>query len=144
MRVKVGPHELPAHILEAKFKMRVLINGVVPAEIRARANGHALLFGYFIGTDQPRRIARARRCHGGIEGMVKGIAQRYARSAMFQSAIQRNLADNLVREIIAWPSSPHCTPGAKFTAEKDRRKNPSSLQQHDSSLTQLIRLTRNS
>ena len=80
MRVQEGPHKLPAHILKPKFKMRVLIDGVMPAEIRAGANGHALLFRDFVGADQPRRIARARRSHGGIKGVVKRVAQRYARS----------------------------------------------------------------
>src|SRR5271154_149850 len=32
MRVEEGPHELPAHIFEPEFEMRVLINGVMPAE----------------------------------------------------------------------------------------------------------------
>ena len=59
--------------------MRVLINRVMPAEISARSNGHALLFGDLFGTDQPRRIAGARRGNRRIEGMREGIAQRHAR-----------------------------------------------------------------
>ena len=61
MRVQEGPHTLSADIFEAEFKVRVLINGVMPAVVRGGANCHALLIGDFFCANQPRRIASARR-----------------------------------------------------------------------------------
>ncbi len=79
MRVEKRPDELPAHIFEPEFEVRVLVNGVMPAEIRSRADGHALLFGDFLGNHQMRRIAGARRRNRGIERVRERVAQRHAR-----------------------------------------------------------------
>ena len=40
-----GPHELAAYVLQAEFKMRVLINRMVAGVISRRADGRALFFG---------------------------------------------------------------------------------------------------
>ena len=69
MRVQEGPDKLPAHVFEPEFEVRVLVNGMMPAEIRSRADRHALLFGDFLGADQARRIAGARRRDRRIERM---------------------------------------------------------------------------
>ena len=69
MRVQKRPDELAADVFEAEFEMRVLIDGVMAAEKGGRADVHALLFGDFLGIDQARRVAGARRGDGGIEGM---------------------------------------------------------------------------
>ena len=144
MRVQVGPHELPADILEPKFEMCVLINGVVPAEIRARTNRHALLFRDLIGTDQPRRIARARRSHRRIEWMVKRIAERHARSRCFNrrsrgtlriSWCGRQSRVHLHHIVHPAPNSPG--------EEQTPRKIVRVCNNDPSSLTQFIRLTRN-
>ena len=79
MRVQKRPDELPAHVFEAKFEMRVLVDGVMPAVKRGRADGHALLVGDFLGNDQMRRVAGARRGNGRIERMRERVAQRDAR-----------------------------------------------------------------
>ena len=83
MRVQEGPHELPAHVFQAKFEVRVLIDRVMPAEVRSRADHHPLLFGDFLGTNEPRRIARARRRHCRIERVREIISQRHARRRRF-------------------------------------------------------------
>ena len=52
MRVQKRPDELPADVLEPKFEMRVLVDGVMPAEIRSRPDHHALLLGDLLGLHQ--------------------------------------------------------------------------------------------
>src|SRR5579863_634225 len=42
MRVQKRPHELPAHVFESELEMRVLVNRMMPAVIRAGADRHAL------------------------------------------------------------------------------------------------------
>jgi hypothetical protein len=49
MRVQKRPNELPAHVFEAKFEMRVLVDGMVAAVESTRANIQALLIGNFVG-----------------------------------------------------------------------------------------------
>ncbi len=83
MRVQKRPDELPAHILEPEFEVRVLVDGVMPAEIRSRADRHALLLGDFLGNHQMRRIAGARRRNRRIKRVREGVAQRHARRRCF-------------------------------------------------------------
>ena len=52
MRVQKGPYKLPADIFQAKFKMRMLVDGVVSAVKSTRANIQALLIGDFFGANQ--------------------------------------------------------------------------------------------
>jgi len=84
VRVQERPDELPAHIFEPEFEMRVLIDRVVPAEKRPRTDHHTLFFGDFFARDEMGRIARSRRGHCGIERMRKRIAQGDARCCGFQ------------------------------------------------------------
>ena len=84
MRVQKGPDKLPAHIFKAEFKMSVLVDGVMAAVKRGCPDLHALLVGNFLGTDQARRVAGARRGDGRIVGMSETIAQRDARRSGFK------------------------------------------------------------
>ena len=84
MRVQKRPDELPADVFEAEFKMRVLKDGVVPAEKRGRADLQALLVGDFFGTDDARRVAGARGGDGRIVRMREMISQRDARRGGFE------------------------------------------------------------
>src|SRR5487761_1676369 len=83
MGVKEGPYKLSAHVLEAKFEMRVLIYGVMPAIKSGRADIDALLFRDFFRANDPRRIARARGSDGRIVWMRERVAQRHARRGRF-------------------------------------------------------------
>ena len=73
------PDKLPAHILEPEFKMRVLINRVMPAVKGRGADVDALLVGDFFGADQSLRIAGARRRNRRIVRMRKRVAQSHDR-----------------------------------------------------------------
>ena len=79
MRVQERPDELAADVFEAELKMRVLVDGVVAGVESRRADGGALLLGDFVGRDQARRVAGARRGDGRVVRMREGIAQRDAR-----------------------------------------------------------------
>ncbi len=87
--VQQRPNKLPADVFKPEFKMCVLINRVMPAVVRRRANVHALLFGYFFWTNQARRIASARRGNRRIERMRESIAQRDAWRRSFDDGIGR-------------------------------------------------------
>ncbi len=69
------PYKLAADIFEAEFEVRVLIDGVMAAEVSGGADGDALLVGDFLRADQARGVAGSRRGNGGIEGMRKVIAE---------------------------------------------------------------------
>ena len=84
VRVQERPDELPAHVFEPEFKVRVLIDGVVAAVKRGRANLQPLLVGDFFRPDDARRVTGARRGDGGIVGMREVIAQRDARRGGFE------------------------------------------------------------
>ena len=79
VRVEKRPDELPAHIFESEFEMRVLVNGVMPAKVGSRTDRHALLIGDFLGNYQVRRVARPRRRNRRIERVRERVAQRHAR-----------------------------------------------------------------
>ncbi len=79
VRVQERPDKLPADVFQAEFKVRVLVDGVMPAVKRGRADLQALLVGDFLGADQARRVAGARRGHGRVEGMSERVTQRDAR-----------------------------------------------------------------
>src|SRR5262249_11071228 len=79
MRVQERPDKLAAYILEPEFKMRVLIDRVMPAVKRGCANVDALLVCNFFRADQALRVARSRRSNRRIVGMRECIAQRYDR-----------------------------------------------------------------
>ena len=82
---------MPADIFQSKFKMRVLVNGVMSAKISGRADHHPLLIGDFFGTDQPRRIAGARRRDRRIESVREMIAQSDARRGRFHLRAERSI-----------------------------------------------------
>ena len=84
MRVQKRPDKLPADILQPKFKMRVLENGVMSAVKRGRPDLQALLVGHFLGPNQARRIASTRRGNGRIVRVSEMIAQRDARRGGFK------------------------------------------------------------
>ncbi len=84
MRVQERPDKLPADVFQAKFKVRVLVDGVVAAVKRGRPDLQALLVGDFFRPDDPRRVAGARRGDGRIVGMSEVIAQRDARRGGFK------------------------------------------------------------
>src|SRR6202142_2376228 len=69
MRVKKRPHELAADVFEAKFKMRVLEDRVMPAVESGGADGQPLLVCDFLGADQPGSITSACRRDRRIERM---------------------------------------------------------------------------
>ncbi len=83
MRMQKGPDKLPADVLEPKFKVGVLVDGVVAAEERSRADVYALLLGDFVGLDQPSRVASARCGNRGIERMRERVAKSDSRSGGF-------------------------------------------------------------
>ena len=70
-----GPDELAADIFEAKFKVGVLVDGVMAAIESGGADVEALLVGDFFGDDQARGIASAGGGYGGIVGMREGVAE---------------------------------------------------------------------
>ena len=83
MAMEKVPDEVPGDILQAKFKVGVLENGVMPAIERGRADIQALLVGNFFRADEAGRIASARGSDGGIVGMREKVAQRDARERRF-------------------------------------------------------------
>src|SRR5205085_4306768 len=83
MRVKERPDELAADVFEAKFEMRVLVDGVVAAVKRGGADIEALLVGDFFGGDQAGRITGARSGNSGIERVRESVAERDARRGGF-------------------------------------------------------------
>src|SRR4029077_489764 len=91
MRVQEGPHTLSADIFEAEFKVRVLINGVMPAVVRGGANCHALLVGDFLRANQARRITCARRGNCRIEWMREMISKCDARRGRFNCRAERRI-----------------------------------------------------
>src|SRR5580658_2675671 len=91
MRVEEGPHKLPAHVFQSKLKMRVLVNGVMPAKVSCGPDHHPLLVGDFLGTDQPRRIAGARRRYRRIECVREMIAQSDAWRCCFHLRTERSV-----------------------------------------------------
>ena len=88
--MKERPDELAAHVFEAKFEMRVLVDGVMAAVKGRRADVEALLVGDFVGIDQARGIAGARGGDGGVEGMAEGVAQSDARRPGFDATGNRH------------------------------------------------------
>ena len=54
MGVQEGPHKLAADVFQSEFKMRVLVDRVVAAEVSRRADHHPLLVGDFLRRDQAR------------------------------------------------------------------------------------------
>ncbi len=54
MGMQERPHKLPADVFQAEFKMRMLINGVVPTKKSSRSDGHALLRSNFFRRNQAR------------------------------------------------------------------------------------------
>src|SRR5579872_523936 len=92
MRVQERPHELPAHILEPKFKMRVLKYGVMPAVERRSADVDSLLVGDFFRADQSLRIAGSRRGDRRIIRVRERVAQsHHRRSAIDQLSGTRRI-----------------------------------------------------
>lgn len=102
---------MAADVLQAKFKMRVLVNRMVPAVKRGCADVDPLLFGHFLGLDQTRRIARPGSGNGGIIGMRKCVAQSDARGGAFNAILGK-------RRCGKGHVPGHCTP-----AEIDLRQN---------------------
>src|SRR5258708_38243916 len=88
MRVQERPKKRRDDVLQAELEMRVLIDGVVPAVERRRADVDPLLFGNFLGPDDTRRIARARRGDRRIIRVRKGVSQRDARRRGFDGAFR--------------------------------------------------------
>ena len=91
MRMQERPDELAADIFEAEFEMRVLIDGVVAAEISGGADGDALLVGDFLRSDQARGVAGSRCSDCGIEGMRKVIAKGDAGGGGFDLRFERSV-----------------------------------------------------
>ena len=91
MRVQEGPYKLPADVFQPKFEMRVLVDGVMPAKIGRRSDHHPLFIGNFFGTDQPRRIAGARRRDRRIKRVREVIAQSDARRRRFHLRTERSV-----------------------------------------------------
>ena len=75
MGVKKRPDELAADVFQAKFESGVLIDGVVAAVERGRADVEALLVGDFFGADQAGGIAGASGGNGGIKRVGEGVAE---------------------------------------------------------------------
>ncbi len=78
------PDELPADVFESKFKMRVLINGMVAAEKSGRANLQPLFVSNFFRANDPRRVTGARRGDRRIVRMREVISQRDTRRGSFK------------------------------------------------------------
>ena len=83
MSVQERPHELAADVFQAELEMGVLVDGVVPAIERGRADVQPLLVGDLFGRNQSRRVAGARGSNGGIEGMRESVAKSDARGGGF-------------------------------------------------------------
>src|SRR5205814_5996704 len=76
VRVKKGPDKLPGDVLQAKFKIRVLINGVMAGVERQRTDRVALLVGDLARTDHTRRVAGARSRDRSGERHARRVSQR--------------------------------------------------------------------
>src|SRR5690348_5749503 len=83
MCVQERPDKLPANILQAEFEMRVLIDRVVAAVKRRRANIDALFLCDLLGNDQTRRITCARRGDCRIVRMRECISECDTRGCCF-------------------------------------------------------------
>ena len=97
MRMQERPDELAADIFKAEFEVRVLIHGVVAAEVCGGADGDALLVGDFLRTDQTRGVAGSRCSNRGIVRMRKVIAEGDAGSGGFDM--------RFVRRVVRWRKS---------------------------------------
>ena len=75
MSVKKRPNELAANVLDSKFEMRVLINGVMAAIESGRADVQALLIRDFVGSDQVRGVASSSGGNRRIEWMRKSVSE---------------------------------------------------------------------
>ena len=71
--------------------MRVLIDGVMAAEVSGSADGDALLVSDLLRADQARGIAGSRCGDGGIEGMRKVIAEGDAGGGGFDLGFERSV-----------------------------------------------------
>ncbi len=65
------PDKLAAHILQPKFEVGMLINRVMSAVKRPRADVQPLLVGNFVRSDQMTGVAGPRRRDGRIERDAK-------------------------------------------------------------------------
>jgi hypothetical protein len=117
MRVQERPDELTADIFEPEFKVRVLIDRVVAAKIRAGSNHDPLLIRNFFGTDQSCRIASSRCGDRRIEGVRERVAKRYARRAGLDLEFQRRGRLVLVRSHLQL----HCTPEISTVTRKNKK-----------------------
>src|SRR5262249_6063604 len=79
MRVQKRPDELAADVFQAELEVRVLIDGVMAAVKRGGADVQPLLVGDFLGLDEMRSVAGARRGNRGIKRMRESVAKRNAR-----------------------------------------------------------------
>src|SRR5580698_5897278 len=125
MRVQEGPDKLAADVFQPKLEVRVLIYGVVAAEIGAGTDHYPLLVGDFFVTDQTGRIAGSGRGDSGIKGVRERISQRHPRRAGFYLEFRRGRRLVLVRG--HW--HPHCTPepfreNKQAQIKKPRGRNP--------------------
>ena len=75
MRVKEGPDELAADIFQAKFKMSVLVDGMMAAEKSGGADVQPLLVSDFFRGDKAGRITGAGGGNCGIERMRKTVTK---------------------------------------------------------------------
>jgi len=83
MRVEKRPNELAADVFEAKFKMSVLVDGVMAAVEGGDADVEALLIGDFFGADEAGGITGAGGGNGGIKRVSEGVAESDARRRGF-------------------------------------------------------------
>src|SRR4029077_11954268 len=92
MRVQKRPHELAAYVLQAKFKMRVLINRMVARVVSRGAYRGALFFGDLVRRNQPWSVAGAGGGDSGVIRMRERIAQRDARNRLLDRRRSLNFA----------------------------------------------------
>ena len=76
--VEEGPNKLAADIFEAKFKVSVLVDGVMAALEGGGADVDALLVSDFFGADEPVGVTSSGGCDGRIVRMCEEVAQGYA------------------------------------------------------------------
>jgi len=79
MGMEKGPDELAADVLESKFEVRVLVDGVMAAEECGSANVQALLVVDFFRVDEAGRVTGAGGGDGRVEGMSESVAESDAR-----------------------------------------------------------------
>src|SRR5207245_362170 len=91
VRVQERPNQLPADVFQPKFEVRMLVNRVMAAVKRRRADRQPLLICDLLRTDDPRGVAGACGSDGGIIRTGEETTQGDARRRRFNLGVLRRV-----------------------------------------------------